>query len=354
MPRLQVTALIPCLLVFASTLVVANDHPAPDWSGSTLECPVSARERDVYSCSLTVRRGEVDRFEGPARAEWTVSLPPQALFAGIDADAGGGFDPERRVVLGQAAVAPGGAHAVSFQLMAAPDTDGSNLPVRASIAGAEPTYLVSSTEVQARRTAGDAHAIGAVQVTSAGMWVFGFLATGPVFVGTLALLGGRRASVLGLAVAAWVALGLLMVFAAMAREDVRLLTDYREASCVVTDTGAHTRVSGQGRHASNIAVPFVALRFEVAGRTLFGSGFDSGSHLRVGGWAWPGRAAEPFGPGATVPCWYDPGDPARAIVVRGPGGAYLFALLPLGLLLLVARPLWRAVARRRSTHAGAA
>ena len=39
--------------------------------------------------------------------------------------------------------------------------------------------------------------------------------------------------------------------------------------------------------------------------------------------------------------------PARVIVVRGPGGAYLFALLPLGLLWLVTPPSWRAVRRRR-------
>ena len=48
-----------------------------------------------------------------------------------------------------------------------------------------------------------------------------------------------------------------------------------------------------------------------------------------------------------MPRWFDPLDPAHAIVVRGPGGAYLFALLPLGLLLLVARPLGRAVMHKR-------
>lgn len=346
MPWLRITLLLQCVLVLAPTPVVAKDLPPPDWSTSAFECPVNVRERDMFSCTLTIRRGEVDRFEGPADAGWTVSLPPQGLFVGADPEGGAAFDPERRVVQAQAPIAPGGAHAVRVRLIAAPDTNGSQLSVRASIDGAEPTYFSTSTEVQPRRRGGEMTALGSVVLTSAGVWALGFLLTGPIFIGGCALLGGRRASVLALATAAWFAAGFLLVFAAMAREDLRLLTDYREAACVVTDTGAHTRVSGQGRHATNMSEPFVAVRFDVAGNTRFGSGFDSGSHLRVGGSTWPDREPGAFGPGAAVPCWYDPTDPARVIVVRGPGGAYLFALLPLGLLLLVARPLWRAVARR--------
>lgn len=342
MPRFCLAAL---LLLLTSAQVSAQDLPLPDWSTSSLECPATVRERDVLRCTLTVRRGAVDRFDEPAGTEWTVTLPDKALFAEVDAESGATFDPERRVLQGQALIAPAGVQAVRFSLVAAPETDGTRLTVRASVAGAETTYLSATTEAEARRRPGETTAIGPVAVTSAGLWVMGFLATGPIFIGGCALLGGARPGVLGLAVAAWVAAGFLLVFAALAREDARLLSDYREAACVVTDTGLHTRTSGQGRHATNISEPFVAVRFEVAGRTTFGTGFDSGSHLRVGGGTWPGRELAAFGPGAAVPCWYDPEDPARAIVVRGPGGAYLFGLLPLGLLALVARPLWQAVTR---------
>ena len=79
----------------------------------------------------------------------------------------------------------------------------------------------------------------------------------------------------------------MLVFAAMARHDARLWFDYRQTVCVVTDTGQHTRTSGKGRHASNISEPFVAMRFDLAGQHAYGVGFDSGSHLRVGGDAWP-------------------------------------------------------------------
>lgn len=347
MPWLRSTLLLlSCVLALAANAAAANEPALPDWSASTFDCPASVRERDVFTCTLTIRRGEVDRIQGPADAAWTVSLPPQGLFVGAEAEGGAAFDPERRVVQAQAPVEPGAVHAVRLRLIAAPDTDGSRLSVRVAIDGAEPTYFSTSTEVQPRRRASETGAPGSVVVTSAGVWVFGFMLTGPVFIGGCALLGGRRASVLALATAAWFAMGFLLVFAAMAREDLRLFTDYREAACVVTDTGAHTRVSGQGRHATNMSQPFVAVRFEVAGHAHFGTGFDSGSHLRSGGSTWSGGEAAAFGPGATVRCWYDPDDPARVVVVRGPGGTYLFALLPLGLLLLVARPLWRAVAQR--------
>lgn len=334
------------LLLPGPTGAWAQDLPLPDWSASRLECPATVRERDRLACTLTLQRGAVDRFQEPAGADWSVSLPATALFADVDPESPARFDPDRRVLQGQTSVPPGGQRRLRFWLIAAPDTDGTRLTVRASIAGADPTHLVSTTEVDARRHPDDLRRVGAVAVTGAGVWVLGFLLSGPVFIGACVLRGGRRAGVLGLGLAAWLAVGFLLVFAAMAREDWRLWRDYRQASCTVTDTGMHTRTSGQGRHSTNISTPFVAVRFERAGATEYGTGFDSGSHLRVGGATWPGRELASFGPGAQVPCWHDPDDPARVVVVRGPGGAYLFALLPLGLLLLVIRPLWRALRRR--------
>lgn len=337
--------LIAVLLMLVAAAAIGADQPPPDWSRSSLDCPASVPERDLMACTLTIVRGPVDRFDAPAGADWTVTLPPQALFADMDAEAA--FDAERRVLQGHALVAPGGVSTVRFRLIAAPDTKGTRLTVRASIAAVQPTHLSATAEAQARWRPDEIGTLGAMRITTAGQWVLGFLLTGPLFIGACAWRGGRRLGVLGLAFAAWMGAGFLLVFAAMAREDARLWFDYREAACVVTDTGMHTRTSGQGRHAANIAEPFVAVRFDRVGQRVFGVGFDSGSHLRAGGSSWPPDALQAFGPGAAVPCWYDPQDPARMVVVRGPGGAYLFALLPLGLLGLVARPLWRTVVRRR-------
>lgn len=333
-------------LALALPTLAQEDLGPPDWSRSTLECPATVRERDLLPCTLTLRRGAKDRFTEPAGADWRLTLPGKALF--WEASAGGAFDPEWRHVVGQTSVAPGGEAAVSIVLLAGPESDGTRLTIGASIAGPEPVHVSATTEVAARRQPGELVSLGGVNLTPAGAWVLGFLGTGPLFLGACVLLGGARSGVLGLAVAAWIAAGFLLLFGALARHDLRLLREYREAACVVTDTGQHTRASGKGRHATTFAEPFVALRFEVGGRLAHGTGFDSGSHLRRGA-NWPPRELQSFEPGAEVPCWYDPEDPAQAIVVRGPGGAYLFALLPLGLLALVARPLGRALRRGRRT-----
>lgn len=339
----------PLLTILAMPQATAADRPPPEASRSSLNCPASVRERDLLPCTLTIERAPADSADDPADTAWTVNLPPTALVADLPVrdDAQTTFDPERRLLQGRAAVPPGGVQTVPFRLIAAPDTDGTRLTVRASIDTQPPTYLVSTTEVEPRRHAEAAGPGGGLQVTTAGLWVLGFLLTGPVFIGACAWRAGARTGVLGLAFAAWAAAGFLMVFGAMARHDARLWFDYRETACTVTDTGAHTRTSGQGRHATNLSTPFVAVQFDHGGQRRVGIGFDSGSHLRAGGDTWPPEGAQAFGPGATVPCWYDPQDPAHVIVVRGPGGAYLFALLPLGLGLLVAWPLGRALWRGR-------
>lgn len=321
----------------AVTTSAEEDLGLPDWSCSALECPATVRERDLLRCTLTLRRGAKDRFDEPAGADWRLTLPGKALF--VEAS-GATFDPEWRHVVGQTSVAPGGEAVVPIALLAGPESDGTRLTIGASISGDEPVHVSATTEVEARRRPGELVSVGGVNLTRAGAWVLGFLATGPLFLGACALLGGARPSVLGLAFAAWVAAGFLLMFGALARHDLRVLNEYREAACVVTDTGAHTRTSGKGRHATTFSEPFVALRFEVDGRPAHGTGFDSGSHLRRGG-NWPPGELASFEPGAAVPCWYDPEDPAHTVVVRGPGGAYLFALLPLGLLALVSRPLGR-------------
>ena len=43
---------------------------------------------------------------------------------------------------------------------------------------------------------------------------------------------------------------------------------------------------------------------------------------------------ERFAVGSTHACWYDPQDPETVVLVRGPGGAYFFALLPIPVLLI--------------------
>jgi len=72
----------------------------------------------------------------------------------------------------------------------------------------------------------------------------------------------------------------------------------------------------------------------VDGRETFSSGFDTGSRLGIGGQGGRTEELNAWTVGAGVPCWYDPADPLDVVVLRGFGGAYLFALLPLPVFLL--------------------
>ena len=81
---------------------------------------------------------------------------------------------------------------------------------------------------------------------------------------------------------------------------------------------------------SEVAKPEFAVRYQVEGRELLSTGYDTGSSLRVGGGqAQMEKAFQEWAVGAQVPCWYDPAEPTAVVLKRGFGGAYLFGLLPL-------------------------
>ena len=96
---------------------------------------------------------------------------------------------------------------------------------------------------------------------------------------------------------------------------------------------AKIALASPGRRSNNTTYqPLLALRYAADGREVISTGYSTGSRLSIGrGESTVGEAAQ-FKIGAEVPCWFDPDDPARVMVLPGFGGAYFFALLPLGLL----------------------
>jgi hypothetical protein len=316
-------------LLFALALAQA---PA-DFTASELVGPKAARERDVVEFTLRVRNTGQSR---PTYQYLAIDLPPSGLLA--SAPAGLAFDAGARRFEGPLDVEPGGEQEVRFALIAAPDSAGSRISPMATIR-AEPggTVLHASTEIEARRRPGEIVAIGGgVQVTRAGAWVLGFLAAGALFVlacVAAASWSGRFAT--RAAAAAFVTLiasGFLAIFAGLAREDHHLMNGYREASCTILDGGGRAQTETRRGRTSTTWSPHLAVRFDRDGRPAFGAGFDSPSRVRVGGRAALGEALDAFEVGSIHPCWYDPEDPARIVVRRGPGAAYFFAVLPLGLL----------------------
>lgn len=102
------------------------------------------------------------------------------------------------------------------------------------------------------------------------------------------------------------------------------------------------RTGGPGTDTAS-HVPVLGLRSAVGGHETFFSGYDTGSRLGIGGQG--GRTEDLAGGtvGSKVPCWYNPDDSLDVVVLRGFGGAYLFALFRLPVFLLGVAGLRRAL-----------
>jgi hypothetical protein len=106
---------------------------------------------------------------------------------------------------------------------------------------------------------------------------------------------------------------------------------------------------GPRREYTTSYQPLIALRYLVADREVIGTDYSTASRLDIGHNETLVRDYERFKIGAEVPCWYDPHDPSRVLVRPGFGGAYVFALLPIGLLVA---GVWALVGARPSRRRG--
>ena len=143
----------------------------------------------------------------------------------------------------------------------------------------------------------------------------------------------------GILVGAWaatlIAVGFLLFFVALAHEDWRAYSDYRETRCTVFGSEvdafqSRSRSSDQEQSYK----PVFAVRYPVDGVEMFSTGYTTASAFNFNTRASAGSVFERFAIGTTHPCWYDPQDPRTVVLVRGPGGAYVFALLPIPVLLI--------------------
>jgi hypothetical protein len=150
-----------------------------------------------------------------------------------------------------------------------------------------------------------------------------------------------------------IAVGFLSIFAGMAYDDWRTVSAFQQSSCTILDSRirvetSESSTSTQGRRTTNTSYePLLAMRYTADGREVIGTGYSTGSRLSIGRGASTIREADQFKIGAQVPCWFDPQDPARVMVLPGFGGAYFFALLPMLLLSAGAYALFSRGRRRR-------
>lgn len=145
-----------------------------------------------------------------------------------------------------------------------------------------------------------------------------------------------------------IALGLffLLPFVDLALRDWRAAFFYVETDCVVMGATLDFetfRTATRSSRQSEMATPLLALRYRIDGATNHALGFAGPSHLLIGGGG--GAVLLGYARGDIVPCRYDPEHDRTVLVRWEPGLAYLFALLPLGLLGLGAIGLRRPKSR---------
>jgi hypothetical protein len=116
----------------------------------------------------------------------------------------------------------------------------------------------------------------------------------------------------------------VFVFGSEAAHSLRIRWTYRETTCTLLERRAKEH---PGKPTS--FSPEADFEHRAAGQAVTCTGFDGRNLL------YPRQKVEallaPFEVGETYPCWYDPGDPSRAVLVRGlQAGSVLALLLVLG------------------------
>ena len=126
-----------------------------------------------------------------------------------------------------------------------------------------------------------------------------------------------------------------LFFVALAYEDWRTYADYRETRCTVFGSEVQSFENrSRSRDQDRSYKPLFAVRYPVDGEETFSTGYTTGSALSFNTRADTGSVFDRSAIGTTHPCWYDPQDPRTVLLVRGPGGGYVFALLPIPVLAI--------------------
>ena len=130
-------------------------------------------------------------------------------------------------------------------------------------------------------------------------------------------------------------------FVARAWRDIRILTVWKPAACTIIDKKLSS-TGGSGKSQPSYR-PDITFRYEVGGKEYRCTGWDSWALAGFYGGAsaaYYGRVLDRYEIGRTYPCWVDPADPTRAVLVRHVRAGYVLAVLPIVLTVLGAIGLW--------------
>jgi hypothetical protein len=346
----------PLRLLWIAAVGSAFDAPlraAPDFSQSSMTVSTeSPLEADVVRFTLRLKNSG-DTAAEPAELE--IEWPLMGFFAGLEGLEGARIDESERTITASFSLPPSSEKIVKVDVLAPRDSGGDALTVAIHLA-----HFFSGTEHWDRKTVTidtrlpgkEGGEGGGIRILAAGWWVLAWFAIAGILWGLVLLkTRGRervRTGSIGVAACLAIPVGFWMMFAAMAWRDYQALTNWTETTATIvgrrdkSQTVTSSRRSSSGVNVSSeseIISPEFALKYEVDGKTVYSTGYDTGSSIRVGGRVRREAEMRDWVRGATIPCWYDPDDPRDVVVRRGFGGAYVFALIPLpvfwiGLFLL--------------------
>ncbi len=345
-----------CAALLCAAVCVAATPPAfaaPDFSTSTITIdPTAPLEADVVTFTLRLRNTGADD------AGWVyvaIEWPLMGFLVDATGIDGAEIDHDaRKITLSQLPLSAGGEHRVTLRVLAPRDSGGDALTLALRM-----SHFDSSTDHYDNASVTiDTHLVdrgvpvGGLRVTRAGLAVLSVLAGGLLL--WLGLLAGasrrpRRpsrddaagifASRVGpgaAAAAITVAIGFWVFFTTMAWRDYQSLS-WPATTCTILGgrlsaqgtTASGTRPASGAPRDDTAYVPVLGLKYLVDGRETYSSGYDTGSRLGIGGRGGRTEELAQWSVGAETPCWYAPSDPLDVVVLRGFGGAYLFALFPL-------------------------
>lgn len=275
--------------------------------------------------------------------------PPPSLRLAARPDCGGlpgwKYEPEGRQWVSEGRWAPGETRSCRIRLLApedqgsavlaidvatfAPDSYGGvqlEMPMVGRPAPGRTVFQLGSYRVRALELA---------------VLVFAGLFFGSLLLGRLA--GGRRRQT-GLAGASGynffafgvLCLGFLTYFVFLAREDARSLSDYRETRCEVFDSDVEVfrHRAERGKKETTSFDARLVVGYELDGQNTIALAGRPASFLDLSAEKAQALLASLDG-AETIPCWVDPADRSQVLIDRGYGGAYFFALIPFGGLLLL-------------------
>jgi hypothetical protein len=325
----------------------------PDFSRSIIQLePAVPKEGDVVTLLVHIRNSG----DGPAPfTEVELELPLEAMFVDATGLDGAKIDPAGKVVAATIDLPAGADRQFSVRMVVPHDAGGRSLSphlkVRYAHAGVE-FYGGGDPVTIDTRVANSGVALGGVRFNAASFVVLGVLLLYPVL-RVLTRSRKSRKDSKGPVLMIVIAVGFLSIFAGMAWHDWRTISAFRPSTCTILDSRLRIETSPSStstssppgrRQNTTTYEPLLAMRYVENGRAVIGTGYSTGSRLQIGLGSSTVSEYEQFKIGAQVPCWFDPEDPTRIMVLPGFGGAYVFALLPLGLLI---GGVWALSSRRR-------